>query len=162
MKFYLCELKVSGCKNINKAIDLKFCNSTIKTNVNFENSNVKAIYGPNGAGKSAIVTAVYIYERLICNGYGLNDSYFSNFVKESINKETNKLEIEATVLLYNSKDNSYMSTFKHYIRIIKKNNNVFIDAEKIYKLLGNYIAEEKFKKLSSSYSFLFFQLFNQI
>ena len=41
MKFYLCELKVKGCKNINKAIDLKFCNSTIKTNVNFENSNVK-------------------------------------------------------------------------------------------------------------------------
>ena len=147
MKFYLCELKVNGCKNINKAINLKFCNSTIKTNVNFENSNVKAIYGPNGAGKSAIVTAMHIYERLICNGYGLNDSYFSNFVKESINKETNKLEIEATVLLYNSKDNSYISTFKHYIRIIKKNNNIFIDAEKIYKLLGNYIAEEKFKKL---------------
>lgn len=147
MKFYLCELKVNGCKNINKEIDLKFCNSTIKSKVNFENTNVKAIYGPNGAGKSAIVTAMHIYERLICNGNGLNDSYFSNFVKESINKETNKLEIEATVLLYNSKYNAPLYTFKHYIRIIKKNNNVFIDAEKVYKLSGNYIVDDKFKKL---------------
>lgn len=147
MKFYLCELKVNGCKNIDKEIDLKFCNSTIKSKVNFENTNVKAVYGPNGAGKSAIVTAMHIYERLICNGNGLNDSYFSNFVKESINKGTNKLEIEATVLLYNSKYNSPLSTFKHYIRIIKKNNNVFIDAEKVYKLSGNYIVDDKFKKL---------------
>ena len=147
MKFYLCELKVNGCKNINKEIDLKFCNSTIKSKVNFENTNVKAIYGPNGAGKSAIVTAMHIYERLICNGNGLNDSYFSNFVKESINKETNKLEIEATVLLYNSKYNAPLYTFKHYIRVIKKNNNVFIDAEKVYKLSGNYIVDDKFKKL---------------
>ena len=147
MKFYLCELKVNGCKNINKEIDLKFCNSTIKSKVNFENTNVKAIYGPNGAGKSAIVTAMHIYERLICNGNGLNDSYFSNFVKESINKENNKLEIEATVLLYNSKYNAPLYTFKHYIRVIKKNNNVFIDAEKVYKLSGNYIVDDKFKKL---------------
>ena len=147
MKFYLCELKVNGCKNINKEIDLKFCNSTIKSKVNFENTNVKAIYGPNGAGKSAIVTAMHIYERLICNGNGLNDSYFSNFVKESINKGTNKLEIEATVLLYNSKYNAPLYTFKHYIRVIKKNNNVFIDAEKVYKLSGNYIVDDKFKKL---------------
>ena len=147
MKFYLCELKVNGCKNIDKEIDLKFCNSTIKSKVNFENTNVKAIYGPNGAGKSAIVTAMHIYERLICNGNGLNDSYFSNFVKESINKETNKLEIEATVLLYNSKYNAPLYTFKHYIRVIKKNNNVFIDAEKVYKLSGNYIVDDKFKKL---------------
>lgn len=147
MKFYLCELKVNGCKNIDKEIDLKFCNSTIKSKVNFENTNVKAIYGPNGAGKSAIVTAMHIYERLICNGNGLNDSYFSNFVKESINKGTNKLEIEATVLLYNSKYNAPLYTFKHYIRIIKKNNNVFIDAEKVYKLSGNYIVDDKFKKL---------------
>ena len=147
MKFYLCELKVNGCKNIDKEIDLKFCNSTIKSKVNFENTNVKAVYGPNGAGKSAIVTAMHIYERLICNGNGLNDSYFSNFVKESINKETNKLEIEATVLLYNSKYNAPLYTFKHYIRIIKKNNNVFIDAEKVYKLSGNYIVDDKFKKL---------------
>ena len=147
MKFYLCELKVNGCKNIDKEIDLKFCNSTIKSKVNFENTNVKAVYGPNGAGKSAIVTAMHIYERLICNGNGLNDSYFSNFVKESINKETNKLEIEATVLLYNSKYNAPLYTFKHYIRVIKKNNNVFIDAEKVYKLSGNYIVDDKFKKL---------------
>ena len=147
MKFYLCELKVNGCKNIDKEIDLKFCNSTIKSKVNFENTNVKAVYGPNGAGKSAIVTAMHIYERLICNGNGLNDSYFSNFVKESINKGTNKLEIEATVLLYNSKYNAPLYTFKHYIRIIKKNNNVFIDAEKVYKLSGNYIVDDKFKKL---------------
>lgn len=29
MKLYLCELKINGCKNIDKTIDLKFCNSTV-------------------------------------------------------------------------------------------------------------------------------------
>ena len=87
MKFYLCELKINGCKNINKLIDLKFYNSTIKSPISIENTNIKAIYGPNGAGKSAIVTAMYIYENLIRNENGLNDNFFSKFVKESINKE---------------------------------------------------------------------------
>ncbi len=147
MKFYLCELKVNGCKNITKPIDLKFCNSTIKEKVNFESTNIKAIYGPNGAGKSAIVTAMHIYKRLICEGNGLNDSYFLNFVKESINKETKQLEVELAVLIYNSKDNTYLATFKHYIRFVLKNNNAIIDCEKIYKLTGNSIFEGKLKEL---------------
>ncbi|MBE6143539.1 MAG: ATP-binding protein [Erysipelotrichaceae bacterium] len=147
MKAYLCELKVNGCKNIDKTINLKFCNSTIKSKVKFENTNVKAIYGPNGAGKSAIISAVHIYERLICDENGLNDSYFSNFVKESINKKTNKLEVEATVLFYDSKDSSYFATYRHYISFVIKNNSVVIDCEKISKLSGNSILDEKFKTL---------------
>lgn len=147
MKFYLCELKINGCKNINKLIDLKFYNSTIKSPINIENTNIKAIYGPNGAGKSAIVTAMYIYENLIRNENGLNDSFFSKFVKESINKELNKLEIEVTVLLFDSKDKSYLSTFRHYLSLKVRNNNVVIDSERIYKLSGNSILDNKFKKL---------------
>lgn len=148
MKLYLAELKVNGCKNINKTIDLKFCNSTIKSEIDFDDSNIKAIYGPNGAGKSAIVSAVYIYERLICDEEGLNNSYFANFVKECINKITNKLDIEATVLVYNSKENSYIATFRHYVCLcIKNNSNVVIDSEKILKLSGNSILNEKFRNI---------------
>lgn len=147
MKLYLCELKINGCKNIDKTIDLKFCNSTVKSKINFEDSNIKAIYGPNGAGKSAIVSAVHIYERLICDEDGLNNSYFSNFVKECINKTTNKLEIEASVLVYNSKENSYVATFRHYVCLVIKNNNVFIESEKISRLSGNSILDEKFRTL---------------
>ena len=86
MKFYLCELKINGCKNINKLIDLKFYNSTIKSPINIENTNIKAIYGPNGAGKSAIVTAMYIYENLIRNENGLNDSFFLSLLKNPLIK----------------------------------------------------------------------------
>lgn len=147
MKAYLCELKVNGCKNIDRIIDLTFCNSTIKSKVKFDNTNIKAIYGPNGAGKSALITAVHIYERLICGENGLNDNFFSNFVRESINKKINKLEVEVTVLFYDSKDSSYFATYRHYISLAIKNNNIVIDCEKISKLSGNSILDDKFKTL---------------
>lgn len=147
MKAYLCELKVNGCKNIDKMIDLKFCNSTIKPKEEFENTNIKAIYGPNGAGKSAIVSAVHIYERLICDENGLNDSFFANFVKESINKITNKLEVEVTVLFRKENNDSFVAVFRHYISFVIKNNSVVIECEKISKLSGYLISNEKFKTL---------------
>lgn len=147
MKFYLSNLKVNGCKNIDKEIELKFCNSTIKKHVNFSKSNIKAIYGPNGSGKSAIVAAMYIYKRLLCDENGLNDTYLSSYVKEIINKETNKLEIDLSFLVYKNNDNIFIGAFKHFIRFIIKNDNVVIDEERVSKLSGNSLADEKFIEL---------------
>ena len=43
---------------------------------------------------------MYIYKRLLCDENGLNDTYLSSYVKEIINKETNKLEIDLSFLVY--------------------------------------------------------------
>ena len=107
----------------------------------FSDTNIKAIYGPNGSCKSAIVTSMCIYERLVWDKNSLNDSYFSDFLKEVINKETKKLEIEVTALLYQNDNNEYYGTFRHNIIIKNQNNNIYIDSEKISKLKGYSITD---------------------
>lgn len=150
MKFYLCELKINGCKNLNKTVDLRFSNKTIKNPISFENSNIKAIYGPNGAGKSAIMTAMYIYKRLICDSDGLNDKGFSSFINESINKELGKMEIEVTFIFYNKVTKKYGETIRHLITLCNKNGNVTIEKEQLLLLKGRQISDEYFKKLIST------------
>ena len=147
MKLYLCGLKINGCKNLNQTIDLQFCNTTIKSIVDFKNTNIKAIYGPNGAGKSAIMTAMSIYEQLISNLDNLDNKYFASFIKEVINKDTNKLEIEVTFLIYREKDHKYLKTFRHYISFVNNNGNVLIEKECFMGLNGNSIKDDKFKEL---------------
>ena len=149
MKSFLCELKINGCKNLNKMVDLRFCNKTIKNPISFENSNIKAIYGPNGAGKSAIMTAMFIYKRLICDSNGLNDRQFSSFVKESINKDLKEMEIELTFLFFNKKDNEYSSTLRHLIVLAIQNEEVVVEREKLYLLKGRQIINEKFNEIVS-------------
>ena len=147
MKFFLSELKINGCKNIDKMIDLRFCNKTITKNMNLEKSKIKAIYGPNGAGKSAIMSAMYIYKKLICDNDGLNDKIFSNFVKKSINKELKKMEIELTFLFFN--DNNRYISLRHLIIFNTQNEEVFIEKEKLYLLKGRQIIDENFKEIAS-------------
>ncbi len=144
MEFYLCELSVKGCKNIDKTIKFKFCNSTLKKEFDFKKTNIKAIYGPNGAGKSAVMTAMYIYKRIITDEDGLNDKFFSNLINEVINKNTRMLEIEVTFLAY-SKNNHYV--LRHFLQVKADENFVNIEKEKISGLVGNSIGDEKFRDL---------------
>ena len=144
MNFFVQNLKLNGCKNIDKEININFCNTTLSENMYLQNSSIKAIYGPNGAGKSGIMSALYIYKRLLCEKNSLNDSYFRNFVSECINKTTNRLSIKITVL--NFDDNGlYRGTIKHEIALEKNNYDVKIVEEKISELNGKRIKEDKFK-----------------
>lgn len=146
MKFFIHEISINGCKNIDKKVSFQFCNSTLKKEMNYQNSNIKAIYGPNGSGKSAIITALYIYKRLIIDEDGLNDKYFSGLIKEVINKKNKLIDLEV-VFLMELKKGDYPLVFKHTIQIGLMNESVMIKKECIYKLSGHSIKEEKFKQL---------------
>lgn len=148
MKFYLNKLSVLGCKNINKKIEIHFSNIKIDKNFNFTGSNVKAIFGPNGSGKSAIVTSMYIYKNLLTGFVSLDDSSFLNFVKENINKETKKMEIE---VIFSSFLKSKKETIKHIIEVSMNDSGIFISKEALFFLKENKtIKEENFIEYFSS------------
>ncbi len=147
MNFYIQNIKLNGCKNIDKEINMNFCNSTLTKKMNLQNSSIKAIYGPNGAGKSGIMSALYIYKRLLCEKNSLNDNYFRNFVSECINKKMNEMYIEITFIFFNKDE--VVCTIKHEIIIGKEENEVKIVREKLYDLKGMRIKEEKFMNIIS-------------
>lgn len=144
MNFFVQNLKLNGCKNIDKEININFYNNTLSDNINLHNSSIKAIYGPNGAGKSGIMSALYIYKRLLCEKNSLNDSYFRNFVSECINKNMNKMSIKIIILNFDDED-VYQGAIKHEIILEKNDYSVKIVEEKISELSGRRIKEDKFK-----------------
>ncbi len=144
MNFFVQNLKINGCKNIDKEININFYNNTLKENIDLQNSSIKAIYGPNGAGKSGIMSALYIYKRILCEKNSLSDSYFRNFVSECINKNTNRMSIKIIILKFDDND-VYQGTIKHEITLEKNNYGVKIIEEKISELSGRRIKEDKFK-----------------
>ncbi len=149
MKSFLCELKINGCKSLNKEICLKFCNSIVKPYIMSNGSNIKAIYGPNGSGKSAIMTALYIYKGIICSEDGLSNSYLKNLIKETINKETNQMNLEVVFALCKKEDRKTIIVLKHQISIVQKNDSIIINKESISKLTGRSINSGNFKEMIS-------------
>lgn len=143
MNIFINKLVVNGAKNIDKPIELFFSNKTIKSDIDFSNSNVKAIYGPNGSGKSAIMAAMYIYKRVLDDVNGINDSFFSHFIYETINKEFELLSIEVIFTLINDKIRCY----KHKIEFGLIDEIVVIKREEISILKDKTIKDENFKNL---------------
>lgn len=147
MKFFLNRLVINGAKNIDKPIELLFSNKTISDDMNFCNSNVKAIYGPNGSGKSGIMSAVYIYKRLIEDMDGINDKLFSRFIFETINKDTKILSIDVVFTVVDFWNKHKTCCFKHTIELGADEEIVSIKKEEISILKGKSIKNENFKTL---------------
>lgn len=143
MRMFVNRLIINGAKNIDKPIELAFSNKTLKANDDFADSNVKAIYGPNGSGKSGIMSAMYIYKRLIDDVDGINDRYFSKFIYEAINKETKELSIDVIFSILDKNNSCY----KHSIILESLDDVVTIKKEEVLILKGNLINEENFKSL---------------
>ena len=143
MRFFINRLIINGAKSIDKPIELAFSNKTLKANDEFENSNVKAIYGPNGSGKSGLMSAVYIYKRLIDDVDGINDRYFSKLIFETINKETKELSIDVIFSILDKTNNCY----KHSIVLAAEDEIVSIKKEEVLILKGNVINDENFRRL---------------
>ena len=147
-KAFINKLTINGVKNINKPIELLFTNKTIKDNMDFSNSNVKAIYGPNGSGKSGIVSALYIYKRLINDTDGITDKTFSNFIYETINKDLKKLSIEVIFTIMDDTKLHKTNCYKHLIELtINENDTISISKEEISILKDKSIKNENFKSL---------------
>ena len=147
MKYFLNRLTINGAKNIDKPIELFFSNKTVKKNIDFSNSNVKAIYGPNGSGKSGIMSTVYIYKRLIDSIDGINDSLFSRFILETINKDIKVLSIDVVFTIYGDDNVLKTNCYKHHIKFGLEDGIVLIKKEEISILKGNSILDENFRTL---------------
>lgn len=146
MEVFINKIVINGAKSINKPIELLFTNKTIKADMSLTDCNVKAIYGPNGSGKSGIISAIYVYQRLIDDNDGLSDKYFSKFVYELINKETKKLSIEIIFTII--ANNSSLNCYKHNLELTTNNDReVSITKEEIYVLKGKSIKDENFTSL---------------
>lgn len=143
MRMFINRLIINGAKNIDKPIELAFSNKTLKANDDFADSNVKAIYGPNGSGKSGLMSAMYIYKRLIDDVDGINDRYFSKFIYETINKETKELSIDVIFSILDKTNSCY----KHSVVLEAKDEIVSIKREEVSILKGNLINDENFKSL---------------
>lgn len=143
---FLNRLTICGSKNLDKPIELTFGNKTLSNPINFSNSNVKAIYGPNGAGKSGIISAIYIYRRLVFDKNSINDSYFSRFIRETINKNTNNLSIDLVFTIMTKKTKK-SSCYRHIIELSMINDEILISKEEIFKLSGRNINNDNFKRL---------------
>lgn len=145
MNFFINKIIINGSKNINKPIELIFSKKILNKKMDYSNSNIKAIYGPNGSGKSGIITAMYIYKRLLADSDGINDKLFSRFIYETINKETNYLSLDIVFSMLNEKKE--IDCYRHKIIFTNNNENITISKEEIYKLSGYIINNEKFKPL---------------
>lgn len=143
MKFYINQLTINGIKSIDKPITLNFTNLTIRPNMNNAGSNVMAIYGPNGSGKSGIITAMYIYKRIIEDKAGITDGYFSKFIYSSINQSLKKMNIE---VIFSCKLNKKIPTnLKHIIELVIKEEEICISKEEILINTGRTIKENNFE-----------------
>lgn len=143
--FKLCQIKINGCKCIDKELVFDFSNSTLSDDMKI--TPVKAIYGPNGAGKTGLISAMYIYDSLTNNKNGLNNDFLNTFVVNTINKDINKLSIIVTFALVSDNDNKKPLILRHEILLSKKeNNDVKIDKECILKLNKQTIRDDHFKE----------------
>ena len=92
--FYVLSLEVSGIKNIEKPIEVRFYKGTIVNDFNPDKYRVKAIYGENGSGKTAIISAVKILQNILIDSNYLSDSLTQKNLVELINKKTHSGHIQ--------------------------------------------------------------------
>lgn len=136
--FYLLTLKVSGIKNIEEEIVIKFYKKTIDKTFDPDKYRVKAIYGENGSGKTAIVTSVHILKMLMYSEFYLAETKNQQFLNEIINKKTEKLNIEVEFIYKGFRDNN---VYKYQIELAKsKTDKYVINSEALWVKSGNYAA----------------------
>ena len=130
--YYLLKAEISGIKNIDSPIHLDFYPDIIKDKIDFNHNNVKGIYGCNGAGKTAIITAFYIYQRVLSSdNYLLQENVIYN-LKNEINYKTKKFTISLVFGL--GLDGSCLRVMKHELTIKLVHDIPTIFEEKLFVL----------------------------
>ena len=133
--YYLLKAEISGIKNIDSPIHLDFYPDIIKDKIDFKHNNVKGIYGCNGAGKTAIITAFYIYQKMLSSdNYLLQENVIYN-LKNEINYKTKKFTI--SLVLGFGQDGSDLQVVKHELTIKLVHDIPTIFEEKLFALKIN-------------------------
>ena len=139
--FYLLSLTVSGIKNIEKPLEIRFYKESIINNFNPKNYRIKSIYGENDSGKTAIVTAVKILQDILLNQNYLSDRLTQQNLVENINKKTRSgfIQIE-----YYFRDKVMPWIEQYHIDFeVREDNRFYISGECLRTKNGRY-SQNKF------------------
>lgn len=137
----LLQLQTYGMKNLENEITIDFANTIIEGGIKKVN-NVKGIFGYNGAGKSAIITAVDLYNKIVCSPNHL----LQNDTKNNLNKLINFVKNEFFISMVFKYDES--SAIKHSIKLSKNEytNDYFISYECVSISYGRSL-NDKYKDI---------------
>lgn len=134
--FYLLGIRLAGIKNIKEPIELSFYKKTINRDFNPEKYKVKAIYGENGSGKTAIVSAVWILQKLLTDKSFLGDKTNQKYLYETVNKNSKSGFVECEFIL-SSGGNGLI--FRYYISFeVREDNRFYITGERLQVKKGGY------------------------
>ena len=122
MKNILLSFTLSGIKNLDEDIILKFYQSKITKDISLINRNIKGIYGENGSGKTAIVSAMDIFQSLSIDNHYLMDSKNRIILDELMNKKSDRMHFKVEFL---SISDSVKDVFCYEV-CIKRNNAEYI------------------------------------
>ena len=135
MNAYL-NVTVAGVKCIEEEIRLDFYKKIVNQKFDADKYRIKAIYGENGSGKSAIITAVKIFQDIICNSQYLSESKNQKLLDELINKKTQHYKFKCEFLCRLEKDNII---FAYELQLKKNESGLYeIVYEKLSERSGNY------------------------
>ncbi len=134
--YYLLNVTVAGVKCIGEEIRLDFYKKIVNQKFDADKYRIKAIYGENGSGKSAIITAVKIFQDIICNSQYLSESKNQKLLDELINKKTQHYKFKCEFLCRLEKDNII---FAYELQLKKNESGLYeIVYEKLSERSGNY------------------------
>ena len=134
--YYLLNVTVAGVKCIEEEIRLDFYKKIVNQKFDADKYRIKAIYGENGSGKSAIITAVKIFQDIICNSQYLSESKNQKLLDELINKKTQHYKFKCEILCRLEKDNII---FAYELQLKKNESGLYeIVYEKLSERSGNY------------------------
>ena len=132
----LLNVTVAGVKCIEEEIRLDFYKKIVNQKFDADKYRIKAIYGENGSGKSAIITAVKIFQDIICNSQYLSESKNQKLLDELINKKTQHYKFKCEFLCRLEKDNII---FAYELQLKKNESGLYeIVYEKLSERSGNY------------------------
>ena len=134
--YYLLNVTVAGVKCIEEEKRLDFYKKIVNQKFDADKYRIKAIYGENGSGKSAIITAVKIFQDIICNSQYLSESKNQKLLDELINKKTQHYKFKCEFLCRLEKDNII---FAYELQLKKNESGLYeIVYEKLSERSGNY------------------------
>ena len=144
MEFFLLKMKINGIKDIDREVEIKFCNSVLKRKFDPSDSHVKAIYGANGAGKTALVYAVEVYRSLMCKSGYLTFCNATGSLSGYLNDRLKALTVEMTFAQIGN-NSEIAAIYSHFVRLEKRGEEIFLGEEKLSRLTGlNLNAQEKY------------------